>query len=67
MKQMVRDAKDANEFERIVKWRFDLLCGLGLTPEQAMSLIQKPDIVHSVQELLEKGCPLPIVLSLLED
>ena len=54
-----------NEFERVTRWRFDALVRLGLAPDQAIALIETPDIVHSVQKLAEQGCPSKIIVSLL--
>jgi hypothetical protein len=54
-----------NEFERVTRWRFDELLRLGLAPDQAIALIETPDIVHSVRKLAEQGCPSKIIVSLL--
>ena len=56
-----------NEHERLTLWRFEALMELGLDPEQAISLVEIPDIVHAAKELVERGCPLEMISSLLED
>lgn len=53
------------EFERLVRWRFQALIQIGLAPDQAMSLIETPDIVHSAQNLADKGCPPEMIAAIL--
>lgn len=65
--QKPRKPKGPTEFERLVKWRFDALLELGLAPDEAISLVEKPDVVHEARELAERGCPASIIVSLLGD
>lgn len=60
------DKKEFDEFERVTRWRFDQLRRIGLAPDQAIALIEKPDIVHAAQRLADLGCPPGIIASLLE-
>lgn len=50
-----------------MKWRFEALLELGLAPDEAISLVEKPDVVHQARELAERGCPPPLIVSLLGD
>lgn len=59
-----RDVLD--EFERVTKWRFDALIDLGLTPDQAIGLIETPDVVHEAKKLVDAGCPAALIVLLLE-
>jgi hypothetical protein len=54
-----------DEFERITRWRFKALLEIGLAPDQAMSLIETPDVAHAAQKLADAGCPPGIIASLL--
>ena len=54
-----------DEFERVTRWRFQALVALGLAPDQAMSLIETPDIAHAAKALADAGCPPAIIASLL--
>lgn len=54
-----------SDFERVTRWRFDKLLALGLAPDQAISLIEVPDIVHAAQKLADQGCPPKIIATLL--
>jgi hypothetical protein len=58
-------SKELDEFESVTRWRFDALRELGFQPDQAISLIEIPDVVHSVQALIDRGCPPNIIVSLL--
>lgn len=57
--------KKSTEFERLTRWRFEALLALGLAPDQAIALIETPDIVHSAQELADRGCPPKFIANLL--
>lgn len=59
-------AKEYDEFEIVTRWRFQQLVALGLSPDQAVGLIEKPDVAHKAQRLAEAGCPPAIIVSLLE-
>jgi len=60
-----KPTKDPDEFEKVTRWRFDALVALGLQPDQALALVETPDIVHKAQALVDRGCPPAIVVSLL--
>ena len=53
------------EFDRLVRWRFEELVKLDLAPDEAIALIEIPDIVHSARNLAESGCPPKLIASLL--
>lgn len=55
-----------DDFERVTRWRFDALIELGLEPEQAVALIEMPDIAHTARGLAEKGCPPELIAALLK-
>lgn len=55
-----------DEFERVTKWRFEALLEIGLTPDQAIGLIETPDVVHAAQKLADAGCPPNLIVLLLE-
>lgn len=55
-----------DEFERVTKWRFDALIDMGLTPDQAIGLIEQADVVHAAQKLIDAGCPPNLIVQLLE-
>ena len=55
-----------DEFERVTKWRFDALIDLGLAPDQAIGLIETPDVVHVAKKFVDVGCPSALVVLLLE-
>lgn len=61
----VKQPAKAKEFERLTNWRFEALLDLGLAPDQAIALIEIPDIVHSARKLADQGCPPKIIASLL--
>jgi len=54
-----------DEFERLMRWRFQALLKLGLAPDQAMALVEIPDVEHAAKKLADKGCPPEIIASLL--
>ena len=58
--------KEFEQFERLMRWRFQALLKIGLAPDQAMALIEIPDVVHDAQALADRGCPPGIIASLLE-
>jgi len=55
------------EFDRLVHWRFEALVALGLAPDEAICLIEIPDVVHAARNLAESGCPPKLIASLLGD
>lgn len=55
------------EFDRLVRWRFEELVALGLAADEAISLIEIPDVVHDARNLVARGCPPALVASLLGD
>lgn len=57
--------EEFDEFDRIIRWRFKELRALGLAPDQAISLIEIPDIGHRAQSLADKGCPPALIAQLL--
>lgn len=56
-----------SEGDRLARWRFDALVDLGLAPDEAIALIEIPDIVHAARKLVDQGCPPQLVASLLGD
>ena len=60
-----KPAKAPDEFEKLTRWRFDALVALGLQPDQAIALVDTPDIVHKAQALVDRGCPPGIIVVLL--
>lgn len=65
-KVIAKPREGPDEFERVTKWRFDALLELGLTPDQAIGLIETADVVHEAKKLLDAGCPPALVVLLLE-
>lgn len=57
--------KKATEFERVTNYRFEALVLMGLAPDQAISLVEIADVVHSAQKLADQGCPPHIIARLL--
>jgi len=62
-----KHAQKPTEFERLMKYRFEELLAVGLAPDQAIALIEKPDIVHEARNLAVRGCPPQIIAKLLGD
>lgn len=62
-----RQAEKQAEPDDIFKWRLEELLTLGLSPDEAMPLIEIPDIVNAARKLSERGCPPHLIASLLED
>lgn len=54
-----------DEFDRVIRWRFNTLLNLGLTPDQAIALIETPDVGHAAQNLAELGCPPDLIVRIL--
>lgn len=54
-----------DEFDRVIRWRFEALRNLGLTPDQALALIETPDIGHAAKNLAELGCPPDLIVRIL--
>lgn len=59
-------AKEYDEFEIVTRWRFQQLIALGLSPDQAVGLIEKPDVAHRAQRLAELGCPPNLITQILQ-
>lgn len=55
-----------DEFERVIRWRYHALINLGLTPDQALALIETPDIGHAAHKLAELGCPPDLIVRILD-
>lgn len=65
-KKTSKPKQKLDEFERVTKWRFEALLALDLTPDQAIGLIEIPDVVHAAKKLVDAGCPAALVVLLLE-
>lgn len=51
----------------LLRWRFEKLLALGFAPDEAMPLVETPDIVNAASKLVERGCPPHLAASLLEE
>jgi hypothetical protein len=57
---------DANEMERIERWRAEELERAGYEPRAAGRLAVRHDVdLHAAVELLERGCPADLALRIL--
>lgn len=63
----VKQPPKPDERMTLAEWRFEELMALGLAADEALNLIEIPDIVHSARKLLASGCPPALVVSLLEE
>lgn len=55
-----------DEFLKVTKWRFNKLVEMGLSPDAAIGLVETADVVHTAQALVDAGCPIDLLVSLLE-
>lgn len=53
--------------ERLERWRFDELIALDLAPDEALALIEIPDVVSAAKKLVQQGCPPELVYAILGD
>lgn len=51
----------------LIQWRYDELRDLGLSPDEAIGLMEIQDVVHAATKLAERGCPPHLIASLLEE
>lgn len=64
-KKTEKQEQPEDEFERVIRWRYQALLNLGLTPDQALALIETPDIGHAAKKLAELGCPPDLIVRIL--
>lgn len=55
-----------SENERVILWRYEHLVELGFAPQDAVQLVEIPDVRDGATKLVEAGCPIPIALDLLK-
>lgn len=65
-KKKAPEPEPLDEFTRVTTWRFDRLRDLGLTPDQAIALIEIPDVVHKAKKLADAGMPPAMIAHFLE-
>jgi hypothetical protein len=64
-KKPEKATKDFDDFERVTRWRYDALIKMGLKPDQAIALIELPDVAHAAKALADRGCPPDLIVALL--
>ena len=52
--------------EETLAYRYIRLLALGLDPDQAIALIEIPDVAAQAERLYAKGCPPELILELLK-
>lgn len=55
-----------SEVEEVYANRYIRLLAIGLDPDQAISLIEIPDVAHQAEALYRRGCPPLLILELLK-
>lgn len=56
------------ELQSRTAWRYLMLLDLGFTPDDSLHLVRNPHLDwHEAERLVRRGCPLDIVVRLLED
>jgi hypothetical protein len=54
------------EMERVERWRAEALVRAGYAANDALELAARPDIdLHDAIDLLERGCPVDVAVSIL--
>lgn len=54
-----------DELRGLARHRAEGLLMLGFTMPQVLRLVSIPDVVHSAEHLIDKGCPVDIAFDLL--
>ena len=63
---MIEQETELDEWQTLCAYRLSVLLGLGLPYEDAEAISEIHRItVHSVRELLAKGCPVQLVIKIL--
>lgn len=57
----------SREVSDLKLWRYEELRMLGVSPDDAISLMEKNDVVAAATKLSEAGCPIEIIVDLLKD
>lgn len=52
--------------EEVFAIRYIRLLALGIDPDEAIRLIDKPDVAHEAEALYEQGCPPHLIVELLK-
>lgn len=52
--------------EKLILWRYEHLVDLGFAPQDAVQLVEIPDVVSGATDLILAGCPVEIALDLLK-
>ena len=55
----------SREESRVLQWRFDELIRMGVTGEDAASIVGVRDVAHTLAAMLQAGCPLKVAVRIL--
>ena len=59
--------REETEIERLILWRYEhLVEELGFPPQDAVTLVEVPDVVHEARKLINGGCSVPLALKILK-